>query len=50
MQDEWINQRHLEKETLLHLQKFRNFPSESDLTTSDQVQSTDIPGEYSKNS
>jgi hypothetical protein len=39
----------LEKETLLHLQNFGNFPSEIDLTPSDPVQSTDIPGEYSKN-
>jgi hypothetical protein len=49
LHEEWIFQSHLEKETLLHLQNFGNFPSEIDLTPSDPVQSTDIPGEYSKN-
>jgi hypothetical protein len=42
-------QRHLEKKMLLHLQKFGNFPSEIDLTTSNPIPSTDVPEEYSKN-
>jgi len=42
-------QRHLEKETLLHLQKFGNFPVEIDLTTTDAAQSTELNGEKPKN-
>ena len=49
LQQEWMFQRHLEKETLLHLQKFGNFPVEIDLTTTDAAQSTDVNGEKSKN-
>jgi len=46
LQEEWMFQRHLQKETLLHLQKFGNFPVEIDLTTTDQAQSTDVNREY----
>jgi hypothetical protein len=42
-------QRHLEKETLLHLQKFGNFPVEIDLTTTDAAQSTELNREKPKN-
>jgi hypothetical protein len=49
LQEEWMFQRHLQKETLLHLQKFVNFPVEIDLTTTDAAQSTDVNGEKSKN-
>jgi len=35
LQQEWMFQRHLEKDKLLHLQKFGNFPVEIDLTTTD---------------
>jgi hypothetical protein len=41
-------QRHLEKETLLHLQKFGNFPVEIDLTATDAAQSTELNGEKLK--
>jgi len=46
-QQEWMFQRHLEKE--IHLQKFGNFPVEIDLTTTDAAQSTDVNGEKPKN-
>jgi hypothetical protein len=49
LQQEWIVQSDLEKETLLHLQKIGNFPVEIDLTTTDAAQSTDVNGEKSKN-
>jgi len=53
-------QRHLEKDTLLHLQKFGNFPEEIDLSTTDTpvelnlpttdaAQSTELNGEKPKN-
>jgi hypothetical protein len=50
LQQEWMFQRHLEKETLLHLQIFGNFPVEIDLTTTDAAQSTELSGEKPKNS
>jgi len=49
LQQEWMFQRHLEKETLLHLQKFGNFPVEIDLTTTDAAQSTELNREKPKN-
>ena len=52
--------RHLERDTLLHLQQFGNFPVEIDLTTidaaaeinltaTDAAQSTELNGEQPKN-
>ena len=60
LQQEWMFQRHLERDTLLHLQKFGNFPVEIDLTTidaaaeinmtaTDAAQSTELNGEQPKN-
>jgi hypothetical protein len=49
LQQEWMFQRHLEKETLLHLQIFGNFPVEIDLTTTDAAQSTGLNGGKPKN-
>jgi hypothetical protein len=49
LQQEWMFQRHLEKETLLHLRKFGNFPVEIDLTTTDAAQPTELNGEKLKN-
>jgi hypothetical protein len=49
LQEEWIFQRHLEKETLFHLPQFGNFPVERNLTTTDAAQSTVVKGEKSKN-
>ncbi len=42
-------QRNLEKETLLHLQKYGNFPVEIDMTTTDAAQSTELNREKPKN-
>ena len=59
LQQEWMFQRHLERDTLLHLQQFGNFPIEIDLTTIDEAveinlpttdaaQSTELDGEQPK--
>ncbi len=43
LQEEWRFQRELETETLLHLQKFGNFPQDLDICTSASNEIIDVP-------